>query len=60
MNLRTRLALSLIVSSLPAKTIDASRVHRLQERITKLIQFIPSDGKIDVREVLLAVIENAE
>ena len=59
MNMRTRLALSLIISSLPSKTVDVSRVHRMSDKLVGLVQHLPVDGKVDVREVLLSVLDQA-
>lgn len=64
MNLRTRLALTLLVSALPEKTIDVSRVERVAaklETITTELRAVPlGAGKIDVRDLLMTLLDGVQ
>lgn len=64
MNLRTRLALTLLVTALPEKTVDASRVERVVgklEKITAELRNAPMGlARIDVRDLLMALLDGVQ
>lgn len=60
MDMRTRLALTLIVSSLPAKQINLDKLDKVRAKLDKLraeLDLIPmGQGTVDARDLLLAVL----
>jgi hypothetical protein len=63
MNLRTRLALTLLVSALPEKTIDGARVAKVTAalaRITDTMKHLPEGAaRVDIRDVLMALLDES-
>lgn len=64
MNLRTRLALTLLVTALPEKTVDASRVDRIITKLTHVQDELRSApmglARIDVRDLLLTLLDGVK
>lgn len=60
MNLRTRAALMFMVSAMPARQINVSRVVSLADKLNKLrdeLAQVPNDGgNVDVRDLLTLVL----
>lgn len=58
MNLRTRLALSLLIASLPAKTINFEKASKIQEKLTNIVNKLATlpKGEIDVRDLLMLLL----
>ena len=64
MDMRTRLALSLIVASLPDKELDTAKLDKVRAKLDKVradLDLVPmGQGKVGVREFLLTVIEGVQ
>lgn len=64
MDMRTRLALTLIVSSLPAKTVNLDKLDKIRAKLDKIradLDLVPlNQGTVDVRDLLLSIIEGVQ
>lgn len=64
MNLRTRLALTLLITAMPEKTVDATRVDRIITKLTHIqdeLRNAPMGlARIDVRDLLIALLDGVQ
>lgn len=64
MNMRTRLALMLLISVVPNKEVSSARmeriVHRLGNILAQLREVPMGGGRVSIRELLTAILEGVE